>query len=107
MEFIHANCGGDIRDRVCQGCGKKWGLAAYMSATDIRPKPVSREERLAKLAEKPPKPVTTYASWADNIPFVPVIAKLYPNWPRKWRILSFVIFYGIIITGIIYWIKTC
>jgi len=42
---IHEKCGGQILNRVCQKCGKKWGKVAYMLAQDVRSEPVKFDEK--------------------------------------------------------------
>jgi len=107
MKFVHTKCGGEVVDGKCLRCKKKWNHVTRLTTLEIRPMPVSREDRKEKLFNKPPKPVTTYAGWADSIPFVSTVAKLYPNWPRKWRIISFITFWTLVITGIVFWIQSC
>lgn len=63
----------------------------------------TRKERLAKKAAKPTKQPTTYASWADSIPFVGFVASHLPNWPIKYRVLSVLAFYAGLI-GLVVWL---
>jgi len=96
IEYIHSVCGGRLntQKRMCLRCKKKWGIIGWwLDPTGIRPIRV----------KVPYEPVrrTTYANWADKIPFVPQFASLLPNWPRWARILSFVVFI-IVVVGVIW-----
>ena len=96
MKYIHSGCGGEIdtRRRKCLLCGKKWTLISFwLTAGEIRP---------YKVEAGAVKRTTSYARWADRIPFVPVVAGHLPNWPRWARILSTVVVYGSIITLILW-----
>jgi len=42
---IHKGCGGEVRNRRCLKCGKKWGLAGYLIASDIAEKEVKFDEK--------------------------------------------------------------
>lgn len=107
MKFVHTKCGGEVIGHKCTKCKKEWKFGTHLTTLEIRPMPVSREDRKNKLLSRPPKPVTTYANWADSVPLVSTVAKMLPNWPRKWRIVAFVIFYGLVGTGVVFWIQSC
>lgn len=95
MPYYHIKCNGKISilRRKCNKCGKKWpfmALLRYPQPSDI-----------TKHAWGEKKP-TTYAKWADKYPFVNVIARLLPNWPKWARILSTSIIILIVILVFIY-----
>jgi len=105
MNYKHRVCNGriDTKKRQCERCGKKWNIASWYTTTELMPITESRKERLAKRAAKPQKAPTSYAAWADSVPFVGFVASKLPNWPIKYRIVSVALFYiGLI--GLVVWL---
>ena len=91
--WIHTGCGGtiDVKKRTCTKCKKVWNFwNFFMDPVGIRP--LKRTEEV---------PETSYARWADRVPYVSLIASKLPNWPRWARIISTLLVYGIVIFGIL------
>lgn len=113
MPYYHRTCGGEISFWAlkCLKCDKKWPWWLFFSLKPmIRPKsegparditPFHLSEPKGKLS-KVIKGGTAYASWADNIPFVGLVATRLPNWPRWARILTVIVFVLAIVTLIIF-----
>ena len=94
MAYLHIDCGGKvkwypflpIRPR-CLKCGQTWSPSVVYSA---QPKDLYYIFEGPKLSIT--KGSTDYANWADRStvpPGVTLVASNLPNWPRKWRIVSF------------------
>lgn len=95
--YTHTKCGGtiDIRHRSCLKCKKRWSIIDFViDPVGIRPILIKEEVSTKK---------RTYASWADKLPYVGIVAGVLPNWPRWLRILVFVAAIGIVYT-LLYWI---
>lgn len=93
MIYVHTKCGGEIdpKKRVCTKCKKKWNrFSFYFDPSGIRPR--SGESSLYP----PKKDRQKYAKWADRTPGAKIIPSLLPNWPRWARILSTVVFLGLV-----------
>jgi len=91
--WIHMECGGtiNIKSRLCTKCGKTWSFwDFFMDPVEIRPLKTTEEV-----------PETSYAKWADRVPYVSYFAGRLPNWPRWARILSTLLIYGILVFGLI------
>ena len=112
MPYYHNECGGMVAWRPflpvrpkCQICGKTWSpLVVYKSHVDDMT--YVYEGFTVKLE----KGDTSYAAWADSPntpPGVTYVASNLPNWPRKWRFISFFgtiallsgAFYGLYLIG--------
>lgn len=111
MPYYHIDCGGKIKwypflpiKPKCLKCGRTWSPTVVYSSQPA--------EDLYYLYEGPsfniPKGNTDYAAWGDKVPGVPTVASHLPNWPRKWRLISFLgaisllsaAFYGLYLVGI-------
>jgi len=88
MSYLHVGCGGtvDVRKRTCTKCSKKWGRVGFLTNTEIT-MGTTREEMLLRLKKKGVGTTTSYSSWADKYPFVSLVARNLPNWPRRYRLL--------------------
>jgi len=42
---VHKGCGGEVKNRKCLKCGKKWGLASYLVTGEIVEKGVKFDEK--------------------------------------------------------------
>lgn len=108
MQYEHVHCGGtiDTKKRQCTKCKKKFGrIEFYTNLTEIRPVKSSVEEKLqSKLVRKE---VTSYAKWADRLPFVSQFASKLPSWPRWARIVSTFVVYGGVVAGLVFLIRSC
>ena len=113
MPYYHRTCGGEIAFWAlkCKKCNKKWPWWLFFSLKPItRPKDEgpARDITPFYLPEPKGKPIkvvkggTAYASWADNIPLVGLVASRLPNWPRWARILTVIVIVLAIVTLIIF-----
>jgi hypothetical protein len=91
MPYIHKKCGGEINwipflplPPKCTNCGKRWNPLIQFG-------PPRKDMFFMPPEVKVPSGSTTYASWGDKIPGVPIIASRLPNWPRWARVLTFII----------------
>lgn len=94
IPYFHDECGGQVRwfpflpiRPRCERCGKRWPfLSVY------RPQPPSDMTYEFRSPIRLQRGTTPYASWADS-PYAPpgvtLVASNLPNWPRKWRFISF------------------
>ncbi len=94
MAYYHNRCDGQIkwypflpiRPR-CQKCGKTWNSRViYKAHVD------DMTYVYDGISFSPQKGKTSYAAWADSPnapPGVADVASHLPNWPRKWRFISF------------------
>lgn len=100
MAFIHKGCGGEINvvKRKCKLCGKVW--------TGGKSLLVPPDDWMLMLQGEARKP-TSYARWADKVPYAGTVAGMLPNWPRWLRILTFIIYIISIPLVIILFIKGC
>jgi len=106
MDYTHRGCGGSVdkKKKQCIRCKKKWNAVSWYTTTELVPVTESRKDRLAKRAARPPRQPTSYAAWADSIPFVGFVASHLPNWPIKYRVLSVLLFYiGLIVLVVWLW----
>ena len=89
MPYYHTKDNAKIHfwRRKCSKCSRKWPVSALFSLTT----PEGMVRAPAKEYKVKVKGPTTYASWADRVPFVSVVASRLPNWPRWARLLSFCI----------------
>lgn len=93
--WMHSKCGGEVdtKSRRCLKCKKQWGYLAFI----FDPKGL----RLINIPI-PYEPIrekeegTSYAKWADKLPYVGVVASKLPKWPRWARIVATIALYGII-----------
>lgn len=93
MPYYHMDCDGKIkwypflpiRPR-CLKCGQTWSPAVVYSS---QPKDLYYVYEGPSMNINIPKGQTDYAAWGDNFPGVPTVASHLPNWPRKWRLISF------------------
>lgn len=83
MPYYHTKDNGKIGllSRKCSKCGKRWPIMAWFKY----PPPEDMTKFIIERREKVP---ATYSKWADRYPFVNIIARSLPNWPRWARILS-------------------
>ena len=90
MPYYHKKCNGKISilRRKCTKCGKTWPISAWFQY----PPPKDMTKFIV-----PVKEPGTYAKWGDRVPFVGVIARALPNWPRWARILVLCILIGLVI----------
>jgi len=105
MRVSHKNCGGEIdkKKKKCSECGKKWNFFSYYITRDFIPIVETREDRLIRLASKTSSfGNTSYARWAEGTPAA-IVARFLPSWPRKYRILAFLVFYSGI-GYLVYWL---
>lgn len=108
MRFQHVNCGGeiDVKNRQCTRCKKRWNLVAFrLDPVSIRPmfgpdgKLTPDKTKMRTTREKPWSEQPTrkqYAKWAEKIPGATILPRLLPKWPRWARILTTVVFVGIV-----------
>jgi hypothetical protein len=86
MKPYHVICGGEIIDRQCQRCKKKWSLVSYMlTPNEIRVKPGDSKQ----VPVQPSK--WTAKGFASHL----------PKWPRWARILTVAIIIAVIVVIII------
>jgi len=90
MPYYHKKCNGriSILRRRCSKCGKTWPISAWFRY----PPPRDMTKYIVEQKAEP-----SYAKWADKIPFVSVIPKLLPNWPRWARILVLGILIAVVV----------
>lgn len=94
--YLHTKCGGqvDVKKRSCTKCHKVWNIVEFVvDPIGIRPVLIKDKISIKK---------RTYASWADKLPYVGVVAGILPNWPRWLRIIIFLLAFGIVYT-LLYW----
>jgi len=91
MPYYHKKCNGKISlwSRKCSKCGKVWPISAWFKY----PPPRDMTKFIVEAGKKKPQ---RYAGWADRLPFVNVVARILPNWPRWARILTFSIVLGMV-----------
>ena len=96
MPYYHMKCNGKIGlwSRRCSKCGKKWPISAWFQY----PPPKDMTRFIVKTQTEP----TTYSKWADKVPFMNIIPRALPNWPRWARILVLVILIAIIVAITMY-----
>lgn len=106
MEYIHTKCGGliEAKTRTCTRCHKHWNLLAWWTTvTEIRPVPEKQDRPKGIPYRKDAGMEPTrkqYSKWGDAIPGVSALASRLPNWPRWSRLLTSLIFVGIVIVVI-------
>jgi hypothetical protein len=100
MAYLHRDCGGQINliKRQCKLCGKIW--------TDSKSVIVPPNDWVLMLRGEERKP-TSYAKWADRVPYAGTIASLFPNWPRWLRIMAFILYIISIPIMIMVFIRSC
>jgi len=112
MNFIHIKCGGEIdkKNRICQGCGRRWNIISFLFTRELRATPAGRsslESRIASKVEKVSRRGgTSYASWGDDYPGVGWLASHLPNWKRRYRILSSLVVWGLLVWGCVWLAQT-
>jgi len=91
MPYYHKHCNGKIGlwSRKCSKCGKRWPISAWFQY----PPPRDMTKYIVETKRGP----TTYMSWANKIPFMSVIPRALPNWPRWARIFVFCVLIGIVV----------
>lgn len=118
MRFVHVKCGGeiDVEKRTCLRCKKKWSRVAFRyDPTGIRPM-VDAKGKLVpdKVSPKALREKTYHGQktvsppgWVDRVPLwadlglTGLFVKKLPRWPRWARILTTLIFVGVVITIIL------
>jgi len=103
MPYYHKDCWGrvGIVRRKCNKCGKKWTWRVW-----FYPKPPSDLIAFYSIPEAK-QGNTSYAKWGDKYPGVGFIASHMPNWPRPIRILSFVLFLGLVFYLVMWLVRSC
>lgn len=95
MKPYHVGCGGEIINKQCQRCKKRWNPVSYLTTpNEIRLMPGEPKVRAAfdkKTGTGVPKTAQEFAS-------------LLPKWPRWARILTVVVIL-LVIAGIIILIR--
>jgi len=96
MPYYHNKCNGKVRwypflpiKPKCEKCGKTWGVfETYKTRPSFDMTYVFQPSEKLQLK----KGTTSYAPWADSSytpPGVAFVASNLPNWPRKWRFITF------------------
>ena len=91
MPYYHKGCNGRIGlfSRKCSKCGKRWPISAWFQY----PPPRDMTKFIVESRKEP----TTYSKWADKLPFVNVIPRVLPNWPRWARILVLCVLVALVV----------
>jgi hypothetical protein len=91
MAYYHKKCNGriSILRRKCTKCGKTWPISAWFQY----PPPKDMTRFIVETRKEP----TSYAKWGDRFPFVGIIARALPNWPRWARILVLCILIALVV----------
>lgn len=96
--YKHTKCGGLVKKRKCQKCGRRWGPLHFIFTTELRPEGVLEKKRRIRCDGQ------EHRTWIERkFPSSQTVADVLPQWPRWVRILASLVVLALIGLGIWYW----